>query len=153
MILSNLLPRVWSFPKPTVKPGGRVLESGGPLSHRTPCARCWPTPASSPPTARHQPTRPSRLLLTEVWEQWACVHFLTVWGVTCSVGVCQLSPCLFDRRARGRQAEETMGQGSSWEASESVGEGPAQQSLQHLFNKHRRSVDIWIMCYLVFVTK
>lgn len=37
-----------------------------------------------------------------------------------------------------------MGKGSSREASGSAGEGPAQQSLQHLFDTLRRSDDVSI---------
>uniref|UniRef100_A0A8D2ZMS2 Protein kinase domain-containing protein n=1 Tax=Scophthalmus maximus TaxID=52904 RepID=A0A8D2ZMS2_SCOMX len=44
--------------------------------------------------------------------------------------------------SRGQQTEEAVGQGSSRKAPESVGEGPAEPSLQHLFNKQRRSVEI-----------
>ena len=39
--------------------------------------------------------------------------------------------------ARGERAEEAMGEGSSREAPEPVGEGPAQPSLQHLLDKQR----------------
>lgn len=73
--------------------------------------------------------------------------FALTWGCISCIPV--LFRCV--RGARGGPAEETMGQGSSWEASETAAEGPAEQSLQHLFNKQRRSVDIWVHVLLMWV--
>ncbi len=79
------------------------------------------------------------------------LYRIHVWRMKHGIRMYQLYPC-FSRcvkGARAQQAEETMGDGSSWETSESVGEGPAEQSLQHLFNTQRRSVNIWIHVNLI----
>lgn len=141
---------MWSYLKPTVKAVSRLLENSGTLIHQTPWCRCWQTPASSHLKAWRQPARLSQVVLIEcdgsgriftslfVWHLslGSLMRYQKTWDVSC-----------FPRRvrgARGQQAEEAMGQRSSREASESVGEGPAEQSLQHLFNKQRWCVDIWI---------
>lgn len=52
--------------------------------------------------------------------------------------------------ACGEPSEKEMGSGSPGGAAQTVGDGSGEQSLQHLYNKERRSVHVWNAALLIY---
>lgn len=141
--LINLIQQLLSSPKPALKAKNLVQEDSGRLIHRTACCRRWPTPASFRQTAwRHL------LQYTEVWQLWHLYFLKLLKKSFFRVKlVTRIPTSCFCRWVRGQTAEETVGQGSSPKASEYFGESSAEQSFQHIFNKHNRFV-VFFFCQL-----